>query len=342
LSARARLGAACLVGLGLAAACSTEVSRRVEVSDGRYAMGTVLEITLLARDRREGEETLDALFALATQLERRMSVYDPESDVSRLNRAAGRGPQRVAPEVAELLARSGSLSRLTRGAFDVTIGPLVELWTAAAERGTLPTPAELARARTRVGSDRLRVHEDGRVELRGEGVSVNLGGIAKGYALDRMASILRERGIDHALLNFGQSSSRAFGRPSDAPGWRLLARGPDDDLLGVLTLRDRALSVSGSLGQWVEIGGRRYGHVIDPRSGTPLEERRQALVVAADAALAEALSKALLVLGESEGLALVAAQAGCEALLADAGGARWRTPGWDAAVSFEALAPGQR
>ncbi len=339
MSARAGLGAACLAGLGLAAACSSEEPRLVEVSDGRYAMGTVLEITLLVRDRREGEETLDALFALATYLERRMTVYDPESDVSRLNRTAGRGPQRVAPELAELLTRSGSLSRLTQGAFDVTIGPLVELWTGAAARGTLPTPAELARARARVGSDQLRVYEDGRVELLDEGVSVNLGGIAKGYALDRMESILRERGIDHALLDFGQSSSWALGRPADAPGWRLLARGPGDDLLGVLTLRDRALSVSGSLGQWVEIGGRRYGHVLDPRSGEPLERRRQALVVAADAALAEALSKALLVLGEDEGLALVAAQAGCQALLAEAGGKTWRTPGWDGAVSFEPLGP---
>ena len=127
MSLRAGLGAACLAGLGLAAACSPEEPRLVEVSDGRYAMGTVLEITLLVRDRREGEETLDALFALATHLERRMTVYDPESDVSRLNRTAGRGPQRVAPELAELLARSESLSRLTQGAFDVTIGPLVEL-----------------------------------------------------------------------------------------------------------------------------------------------------------------------------------------------------------------------
>jgi thiamine biosynthesis lipoprotein len=157
-----------------------------------------------------------------------------------------------------------------------------------------------------------------------------------------MQAILRERGIDDALLDFGQSSIRALGRPADAPGWRLLARGADDDLLGVLTLSDRALSVSGSLGQWVEIGGRRYGHVLDPRSGQPLERRRQALVVAPDAALAEALSKAVLVLGEGEGLALVAAQAGCEALLAEAGGKTWRTPGWEAAVSFEALAPGQR
>jgi thiamine biosynthesis lipoprotein len=107
----------------------------------------------------------------------------------------------------------------------------------------------------------------------------------------------------------------------------------------VLTLRDRALSVSGSFGSVVEIAGRRFGHVIDPRSGQALEEEREALVVAPDATLAEALSKAVLVLGAREGLALVAAQPGCEALLVDARGRTQRTPGWDAAVAWEALAP---
>ncbi len=128
-----------------------------------------------------------------------------------------------------------------------------------------------------------------------------------------------------------------MGRPADAPAWRLLARGPGESFLGVLSLEDRALSVSGSLGQWVEIGGRRYGHVVDPRSGQPLSQRRQALVVTRDAALAEALSVAVLVLGEGQGLALVESQTDCEALLVDASGGVWRTSGWDAAVRFEPL-----
>jgi thiamine biosynthesis lipoprotein len=105
----------------------------------------------------------------------------------------------------------------------------------------------------------------------------------------------------------------------------------------VLTLSDQALSVSGSLGQTVEIGGRRYGHVLDPRSGQPLEREREALVVAPNAALAEALSKGLLILGEEEGIALVEAQPGCHGLLVDADGKSWETPGWRSAVRFEPL-----
>jgi thiamine biosynthesis lipoprotein len=299
-------------------------------------MGTVLEITLVGRDPEELRGALVELFAEARRLEALLTVFDPESELSRLNRAAGRGPLAVDPELARVLDLSLRYARLTRGSFDVTVGPLVQLWTEAAARDSSPGAAALAEARARVGAEHLRVLADGTAELTRTGVSVNLGGMAKGYALDRMRPLLARRGVGNALLNFGQSSTWALGSPEDAEGWRLLARGPGGDFLGVLTLRDQALSVSGSLGQWVEIGGRRYGHVLDPRSGEPLTRRRQALVVAPEAALAEALSKALLVLGEAEGLALVAEQAGCEALLVDADGGTWRTPGWAAAVRFEA------
>ncbi len=321
----------------LAGACaSAPPAPPVAVSDGRLAMGTVLEITLYARDAATGERVLDELFGVAERLDGLLSLYAESSQLSGLNRSAGRGPQRVDPEVAGLLARSRELSALTRGSFDVTVGPLVELWMQAARSGAPPSPPALAAARRRVGAERFRVGADGRVELDA-GVSLDLGGIAKGYALDRMLPVLRDHQIARALLNFGQSSSFALDAPPGEPGWRLLARGADADWLGVLLLRDRALSVSGSLGQFVEIAGRRYGHVLDPRSGEPLTRRRQALVVAPDATLAEALSKALLVLGEVEGLALIAAE-GCEALLVDADGGRWATPGWAESVAFQPAA----
>jgi thiamine biosynthesis lipoprotein len=321
-----------------ALACLSPPPAPVEVSDGRTAMGTVLEITLRAGSEGAGREALEALFAEAARLDALLTLYDPASELSRLNRAAGQGPVPVAPELASILDASLGYARLTGGSFDVTVGPLVALWKRAGETGTAPTAEAIARARARVGAEQIRLTPSG-VELAREGVAVDLGGIAKGWALDRMLPLLRARGIPTALLDFGQSSVWALGAPPGAKGWRLLARGPDDAPLGVLTLAGQALSVSGSLGQWVEIGGRRYGHVLDPRSGLPLERRRQALVVAPSAALAEALSKALLILGEAEGLALVAAQPGCQGLLADADGGVWETPGWRAAVRFEPWAP---
>jgi thiamine biosynthesis lipoprotein len=166
-------------------------------------------------------------------------------------------------------------------------------------------------------------------------MSVNLGGVAKGYALDSLLPLLDAHGVDAALLNFGQSSTWARGAPPAAEGWRLLVRGPDGGFAGIVTLRDQALSVSSSLGQFTEIEGQRYGHILDPRTGQPLVRARQTLIVAPRADLAEALSKALLVLEAEAGLERVASQPGCEGLLIEAGGILRMTPGFAEAVLFE-------
>lgn len=316
--------------------CAGAPAPSLEVSAGRYAMGTVLELTLIGKDEAALHRARADALALVERLEGLFSTWRPESDVSRLNAAAGGAAVAVDPEVAALLSRSVELARATGGSFDVTVGPLVALWTDAAARNALPLPDALAAARARVGPDRLVVEQggaDARVALA-SGSAVDLGGVAKGYALDRVREKLG-LGVEAALLSFGQSSTWAVGHPPDAEGWRLLARGPDGGFAGVLTLRDRALSVSGSFGQWSEIAGRRYGHVLDPRSGRPLTRSREALVVANDATAAEALSKAVLVLGPVDGIALVEEWPEAEALLLDGDGRAWRTRGWDAATRFE-------
>jgi thiamine biosynthesis lipoprotein len=299
-------------------------------------MGTLLEISLEGVAARRAARALDDAFAEALRLDGLLSIYDPASEISGLNRAAGRGLQPVDPAVAEVLALSIHYAELTAGAFDVTVGPLVDLWRRAAERGVPPSSAELAAARARVGAQQIQL-APGQAALADAGAMLDLGGIAKGYALDRMLPLLERRGVTRALLSFGQSSIWAIGAPEQLDGWRLFVRAPDGAPAGLITLRDQALSVSGSQGQWVEIGGRRYGHIIDPRSGAPLMVARQALVVAPSATLAEALSVALLVLDAQAGLALVAAQAGCEALLIESGGELRSTAGWQAAARFEPL-----
>jgi len=321
--------AAALAGCAMAPA---EATTPAVVSDGRYAMGTVLEVTVVAADEAAGRAAIAEAFAVASALEALLSNWDPDSALMRLNAAAGRGPQRVDPELARVLAASRALSRRTRGAFDVTVGPLVQLWRAAGERGRLPTEAERTRARAAVGADGVVADpEAGTAEIARAGASVELGGIAKGWALDRMAERLRAAGVAGALLSFGQSSLWAIGAPPREPGWRLLVRDPAGGFAGVATLRDRAVSVSDSVGQWTEIGGRRYGHVIDPRSGEPLARTAQAVVLAPDAATAEAFSKALLVLPPAEGVALLEAEPGCEALLLEGDGRRYETGGWQEA-----------
>ena len=335
--------AACSLLVLAWAAAAPRPAPAVELCEGRYAMGTLLEVTLESSDRGVGLEHLTELYAIAERLDALLTLYDPASQLSRLNAAAGRGPQQVDRDLAGVLRQSIDFAAQTRGTFDVTVGPLVALWRQAGLRGALPTRGELARARARVGVDGLRVVSPTSAELARTGASIDLGGIAKGYALDRMAERLRGAGTAGALLSFGQSSLWAIGAPPGADGWRILVRGPDGGYAGLVTLRDRAVSVSGSLGQSVEVGARRYGHVIDPRSGRPLERPAVAMVLAPSAAEAEALSKALLVLGAREGLALLESAPGREGIYIDAAGRSVATRGWQAATRFEAAprAPGR-
>lgn len=330
-----RVCEALAVAAAALACASPRPAALAHVSDGRPAMGTLLEVSLYGPDARALARARDRVFARAEELEALFSTYRETSDVSRLN-AAGGAPLAVAPELAELLRDALRFSALTRGSFDVTVGPLVSLWVRAAERDRLPGAGEIAAARGLVGAARAHVGADDRVSLD-PGARIDLGGVAKGYALDHMLPLLREEGVAAALLSFGQSSVWAIGAPPETDGWTLLVRAPGGGFAGLITLRDLALSVSGSLGQWSEIEGRRYGHVLDPRSGWPLTRSSQALVVGQDAALAEALSKALLILGEAEGVDLVEAQPGCEALRLDAERGPFATRGFAAATRFEAL-----
>jgi len=321
----------------LALACARPpAAPLVSVSDGRYAMGTILEITLVGRAGEISRQDLEPLFAEISRLEAVFTRYDEASDLAQLNAAAGSGPRPVAPELARILHDCAGFAERTRGAFDVTVGPLVALWREAAESGRLPTPAQRVAARQRVGSGRLRLGAEARVELPA-GVSVDLDGVAKGWALDRIAERLRADGVESALLDFGGSSIVALGAPPDAPGWRTLLRNPETGLAVLLTLRDRALSVSGSFGEWSTIAGRRYGHVIDPRSGEPMTRAFQAVVLAPTAAEAEAWSKALLILGPNEGIALMSAHPAIEGLLTDESGQRFATPRFHEATRFEPM-----
>jgi FAD:protein FMN transferase len=333
-----RRAAACLLALAGCAAVPAPRAPRVTVADGRYAMGTALELTFRVAREAEGRVLLDGLYGRVAALEGFFSTFDPASDVSRLNAAAGRGPQAAPPDLVRLLRESRALAERTEGAFDPSVGPLVALWREAARRGRLPSEAEREAARKRVGAGGIRVDEAS-VALAREGMALDLGGVAKGYALDRLAERLRAAGVESALLSFGESSIVALGAPPGGERWRLLLRDGGGGYAGVIALRDQALSVSASFGRSSAVAGRRIGHVIDPRSGEPVGGSRLAAVVAPSATEAEAWSTALVVLGAPRGLALAEAQPGLEALLVDESGARFASSGFARAARFEPLPP---
>ena len=335
---RPRLGRVLLaasVWLGCASAPRPDAAPLHEVAAGAHLMGTVLELTLFGPDARALDAARIAAFAEVQRIEVLLSRWRGDSEISRLNEAAGQGAVTLEVEVVDLLDRCLDLNRITIGAFDVSVGPVLALWKRAEERGVPPGARQIAAALERVGPEKLSLQEDGRVALAA-GSTLDLGAVAKGYALDRVRQSL-PASVKAALLNFGQSSTWAVGSPPGEEGWRLLVQSPGGGYAGTIALRDQALSVSAGLGQWREIGGQRYGHLIDPRDGLPLTRRLQALVVSRDATLAEALATALVVLGEESGLELAQSLTGVEALLLDDRGRRWRTEGWDRVTRFREL-----
>jgi thiamine biosynthesis lipoprotein len=300
-------------------------------------MGTVLQLTFVAADATRAREAADATFALVAELEAVLTTYDPQSATSRMNASAASGPRAVPPALARILADSQQLSRATRGSFDPTVGPLIELWTRAGRSGRLPSAAEIGAAQRLVGIERIAIDGQGRVALA-PGMAVNFGGIGKGWALDRVGELLAGRGIERALLDFGGSSWLALGAPADARAWRVLLRDGRGGYAGAASLLDTSASFSESFGDSSEIEGRRYGHVIDPRTGWPIQEPLAAVALARDGATAEALTKALLVLGPGEGLAVLAGIPGAEGLVIDAAGTLHESPGFRLETGFEALA----
>lgn len=287
------------------------------VREADYVMGTVLEITVAAPSAEVGRRWIGRAVGEAYRLDRELTSFDPASPLVRLNRAAGRGRQDVPADLFRVVAAAKALSRETGGAFDASVGPLVSLWRDAAAHGRWPSAGELAAARALVGSDGIRLAAPSAIELPRAGMALDLGGIGKGYAADRIAERLRLEGASSALVSFGESSIVAVGAPPGESGWPIWVR-RGRALDGPLRLRDAALSTSGAFGRTLRIGARRVGHVVDPRSGEAMRRACQATVVAASATAAEAWSKAVL-LDPARSLAAMARSPDLGALVVDGG-----------------------
>ena len=255
-------------------------------------MGTLLAVSLPAHaDERRRFAVAHAAFSLAARCEQTLNRHDPRSQAGRLNRSAGSPVGIVAPELARILRSARALSRRLDGAFDPAAGPLVDLWRKTFPRGAAPSPSAVAGARARAGSAAL-VITGARVALPRRGSSIDLDAFAKGLALDRIAARLR-RSNAAAFLNFGESSLAAVGALSPHSS-AVLLRHSFGGFAGTFALRDRACSTSAALGPHA---GRAGAVIVDPRTGQRVERRAQVTVLARSAAVAEAVSTALLVLG---------------------------------------------
>ncbi|BCW97334.1 MAG: hypothetical protein KatS3mg024_0161 [Armatimonadota bacterium] len=267
-------------------------------------MGVQARITLYARDEAAALSAARAAFARIAELEEIFSDYRPGSELMRLCAGAGGAPRHVSRELFEVLEFAQRLSRLSGGAFDVTCGPAVRLWREARKSQSFPALSDLRRARALVDWRAVKLFPETReVRLRKEGMLLDLGGIAKGYACDEAIRVLRRRGIRSALIEMG-GDIVASGPPPGQPGWRIeLPNAPDAER--VMILVDGAVSSSGDTEQFVELDGKRFSHIVDPRSALALTSRIAVTVQAPRGMLSDALSTAVSVLGAEDGRMLL-------------------------------------
>jgi FAD:protein FMN transferase len=266
-------------------------------------MACEFEVLLNAGQRDEATEAALAALDIVEHLEAQLTVYRETSEVSRLNRRAASEPVTVELSLYELLWQARQFWELTRGAFDITSGPLSRVWGFARRQGAVPEPSAIDAARARVGMQLIEFNEAARsIRFGMEGVELNLGGIGKGYALDRCAARLEEAGVGDFLVHGGKSSILARGVRQGLEGWTISLRHPlrPEWRLGDILLRDRALGTSGAANLYLHFQGRRLGHVLDPRTGWPAEGLLSATVLAPTATEADALATACYVMGREE------------------------------------------
>ena len=275
-------------------------------------MGVQARIVLYAPDQAAAERGAVAAFDRIAALDATMSDYRRDSELMRLAERSGTGPVPVSTDLFHVLRIAERLARLSGGAFDVTAGPLVQLWRKARDTRTLPAPDALKAARSRSGYALLRLDpEDSTATLVNNDMRLDLGGIAKGFAADEALATLRAHGLPHAMIEFGGDivAGDAPPREHDAAntsenaetGWRIT-----EPLSGrTFHLANAAISTSGDTVQFVVIDGIRYSHVLDPRTGIPLTNHIAVTVIAPEGILSDGLATMLSVLGPEAGMRLV-------------------------------------
>lgn len=271
---------------------------RYEVS--HQAMGTIYYVVAYGRDQTFLSEVVNEVFAEIDQLDQQMSNYNPESELSAINRDAAQREVTVSPELFRLIQYSLRASQESGGDFDITVGPLMKVWGFFRGQGRLPGTAEIAEVRKRIGYQHVHLDAAHRtIHFDTSGMELDLGGIAKGYAVDRAAEIMRSAGVTAALISSGTSSIYALGSPPGEHGWKITVRDPfhADKPADVLRLQNYALSTSGNYEKFFKINGKIYCHIMDPHTGWPVQDMLSTVAAVPTGIETEALTKIFFVGG---------------------------------------------
>lgn len=312
--------AAALVAAGLAG-CGRSLPDPMLVERSHVSMGAEVRLTAWTGDEKGAVAAFDQVFEEFDRLDALLSVWKAGSDVLRVNAAAGRGAVAVGPEVLEILHAARQIGDWTGGKFDTTFGALSGLWRFDHDRdGRIPEPADVAARLPLIDYQKVVVDDRaGTVRLADPGMSLHLGGVGKGYAVERSAAILHAAGFHDFMIQSGgdlYAAGRRGGRP-----WRVGIqdpRGPSDSSFATLDLSDRALSTSGDYERFFIRDGVRYHHILDPDAGAPARGSRSVTVAASSSTLADGLSTGVFVMGPEAGMALIERLPGVEGVIVTA------------------------
>ena len=314
---------------------SLQAAPPVAVMQSRLLMGTQVDVLVRAENRAHGDIAVEACFKTMESLQTKFNVYDPKSEISVVNASAGTSWAVLDEDLFVVFAKALEISEDSDGAFDVTVRPLINLWSKARKAKSVPKEGEIRAALKLVGYKKLNFdRKKKRIRYEKPGMAVDLGGIAKGYVLAAGIDTLRKEGIKEALLN-GGGDILTLGGKGDGP-WKIGIQDPRNKggVLGKLDVRDKAVMTSGDYERFYMYEGVRYHHILDPDTGYPARGLMSVTVVGEDGASADALATAVFVLGLEKGLRLIESRPGIEGAIIDEKGGRHVTSGLDGKIQW--------
>jgi thiamine biosynthesis lipoprotein len=286
----------------------------------QVAMGTVIEITLIGDDEEAANKAALQAFQEIKRIETLMSPWLDSSDVARTNRSAGKEWVKVSPETVEVIRKAQEISELSEGGFDITVGPLTGLWRKAREQKIPPSAEEMKEKLDLVNFKNIEVDQEGRVFLKKKGMAIDLGGIAKGYGVDRAFDVLRSLGYKKLIVNAG--GDLRVGGLKDNQAWSIGIQNPRESkkILTRISVSDMAVATSGDYEKFFIYEGKRYHHIFNPKNGFPTEGCQSVTIVTKDCITADGLATAVFVLGPEKGYSLCRKLDGVECLIVDGEG----------------------
>ena len=288
----------------------------------QFLLDTLVEISVLSLDEHAAHQAIGAAYTEISRIEFLLSRYAPESQISLVNQAAGKEQFiPVTQEVYAIVQRSLHYADISGGVFDITIGPVIDVWGIGTQHERIPNQEELQKLLQLVDYRKITLAPEQGIRLSDPAMTLDLGGIAKGYAIDQASAVLRQQGVMMALVNAG-GDIRCLGTKADGTPWRIGIQDPRKStaIIGVIHVSDAAVATSGDYERYFVQEGIRYHHLFDPATGMPARECQSVTIVAPTAEQADALATAVFVMGPERGLAFLNEQADIEGMIVRADG----------------------